>query len=48
MYRANGTAREALPLVIRDLHARGFRIVPVGELLAAGGQDRLPAAAVRR
>lgn len=38
MYRANGTAREALPLVIRGLQARGFRIVPVGELLATGGR----------
>lgn len=36
MYRANGTAREALPLVIRGLQARGFRVVSVGELLAAG------------
>lgn len=39
MYRANGTAREALPLVIRGLQARGFRIVSVGELLAAGPPD---------
>lgn len=48
MYRSNRTAREALPLVIEGLQARGFRIVPVGELLAAGGRDRLPAAGVRR
>jgi peptidoglycan/xylan/chitin deacetylase (PgdA/CDA1 family) len=48
MYRANRTAREALPLVIRGLQARGFEIVPVGELIAAGGRDRLPAASVRR
>jgi peptidoglycan/xylan/chitin deacetylase (PgdA/CDA1 family) len=48
MYRANGTAREALPLVIRGLQARGFRIVPVGELLAAGRRESLPVAAVRR
>ena len=48
LYCANRTAREALPLVIRGLHARGFRIVPVSELLAAGGRDRLPAAADRR
>ncbi|HLL31082.1 MAG TPA: polysaccharide deacetylase family protein, partial [Allosphingosinicella sp.] len=34
MYRANRTAREAVPLVIEGLHARGFRIVTVGELLA--------------
>lgn len=45
MYRANRTAREALPLVIRGLQARGFKIVTVSELLAAGGRDRLPAAA---
>ena len=48
MYRANGTAREALPLVIRGLQRRGFRIVPVGQLLAASGGDGLPADAVRR
>lgn len=48
MYRANGTAREALPLVVQGLRARGFRIVPVGELLAAGGGDSLPAGAVGR
>ncbi|HEX8625223.1 MAG TPA: polysaccharide deacetylase family protein [Allosphingosinicella sp.] len=48
MYRSNDTAREALPLVIRGLQARGFRIVTVGELLAAGRRDRLPAASVRR
>jgi peptidoglycan/xylan/chitin deacetylase (PgdA/CDA1 family) len=48
MYRPNGTAREALPLVLSGLQARGFEIVPVGELLAAGGRDALPAAAARR
>jgi peptidoglycan/xylan/chitin deacetylase (PgdA/CDA1 family) len=48
MYRPNGTARDALPRVIRGLRARGFRIVPVGELLAAAGGDRLPADAPRR
>jgi peptidoglycan/xylan/chitin deacetylase (PgdA/CDA1 family) len=48
MYRSNGTAREALPLVLEGLRKRGFRIVPVGELLAAGGRDGLPAAAVQR
>jgi peptidoglycan/xylan/chitin deacetylase (PgdA/CDA1 family) len=48
MYRANGTAREALPLVIKGLRERGFRIVTVGELLAAGRRDGLPAAAARR
>lgn len=40
MYRANGTAREALPLVIRGLQARGFRIVTVSELLKAGPGSR--------
>lgn len=39
MYRANGTARAALPLVIRGLQARGFRIVSVGELIAAARAD---------
>ncbi|HEX9947545.1 MAG TPA: polysaccharide deacetylase family protein [Allosphingosinicella sp.] len=48
MYRANRTAREAVPLVIEGLQARGFRIVPVGELLAAGGRDGLPAAGAAR
>jgi peptidoglycan/xylan/chitin deacetylase (PgdA/CDA1 family) len=47
MYRPNGTAREALPLVIRGLEARGFTIVPVRELLAAS-RDRLPAAPAPR
>ena len=36
MYRANGTARAALPLVIEGLQARGFKVVSVGELLRAG------------
>ncbi|HYJ28958.1 MAG TPA: polysaccharide deacetylase family protein [Allosphingosinicella sp.] len=48
MYRSNRTAREALPLVIEGLQARGFRIVPVGELLAVGRRDGLPAAPVQR
>lgn len=48
MYRPNGTARDALPLVIRGLQRRGFRIVPVGELLAQAGRDGLPAPAVQR
>lgn len=34
MYPANETARRALPLVLEGLQARGFRIVPVGELIA--------------
>lgn len=33
MYAGNRIAREALPLVVRGLEARGLRIVPVGELL---------------
>ena len=33
MYRANGTAREALPFVIQGLKARGFEVVGVEELL---------------
>lgn len=48
MYGANGTAREALPLVIRGLRARGFRIVSVGELLSQAERDGLPAPAVQR
>lgn len=36
MYRSNGTARDALPLVIKGLQARGFRLVTVSELLASG------------
>jgi peptidoglycan/xylan/chitin deacetylase (PgdA/CDA1 family) len=33
MYPANRVARDALPLVVRGLEARGLRIVTVGELL---------------
>jgi peptidoglycan-N-acetylglucosamine deacetylase len=33
MYRANRLAREALPLIVHGLRARGYRIVTVGELL---------------
>ena len=33
MYRPNRIAREALPLVLRGLAERGFRVVTVGELL---------------
>jgi peptidoglycan/xylan/chitin deacetylase (PgdA/CDA1 family) len=36
MYRSNRTAREALPLIIEGLARRGFRMVTVSELLAAG------------
>jgi peptidoglycan/xylan/chitin deacetylase (PgdA/CDA1 family) len=38
MYSANRTAREALPLVVRGLQARGLRIVTVGELLRQRAQ----------
>ena len=48
MYSANGTARDALPLVIRGLQQRGFRIVSVGELLSQAERDGLPAPAVQR
>ena len=37
MYRHNDTARAALPIVLRELQARGYEIVPVGELLSAAG-----------
>jgi peptidoglycan/xylan/chitin deacetylase (PgdA/CDA1 family) len=33
MYRSNQVARDALPLVVEGLQARGFKIVSVGELL---------------
>ncbi|HEX5181641.1 MAG TPA: polysaccharide deacetylase family protein [Allosphingosinicella sp.] len=33
MYSHNGNARAALPLVLRGLQARGFKVVTVGELL---------------
>jgi peptidoglycan/xylan/chitin deacetylase (PgdA/CDA1 family) len=33
MYSHNGPARAALPMVVRGLQSRGFRIVTVGELL---------------
>lgn len=36
MYRANGTARAALPLVIEGLQKRGFEVVGVEELLRRG------------
>jgi peptidoglycan-N-acetylglucosamine deacetylase len=38
MYRNNQTAREALPLVLDGLKAKGYHVVPVGELLAVGRQ----------
>jgi peptidoglycan/xylan/chitin deacetylase (PgdA/CDA1 family) len=34
MYRTNPVAREALPLVLEGLRARGYRVVSVSELLA--------------
>jgi peptidoglycan-N-acetylglucosamine deacetylase len=34
MYRHNQTARDALPLVLDGLKAKGYRVVPVGKLLA--------------
>jgi peptidoglycan/xylan/chitin deacetylase (PgdA/CDA1 family) len=37
MYSGNRVAREALPLVVRGLEARGLRIVTVGELLRHRG-----------
>jgi len=33
MYRSNGVAREALPLIVEGLARRGFRMVTVSELL---------------
>lgn len=36
MYAGNASARAALPLVVRGLQARGFRIVRVGELIDLG------------
>jgi peptidoglycan/xylan/chitin deacetylase (PgdA/CDA1 family) len=47
MYGGNEAAREALPLVIEGLQARGFEVVSVGELLRRGGAaagQRTPAA----
>jgi peptidoglycan-N-acetylglucosamine deacetylase len=37
MYRHNQTAKAALPLVLDGLRAKGYRIMPVGELLAFSG-----------
>lgn len=37
MYPANRTARDALPMILDGLAARGLRVVSVGELLAQGG-----------
>jgi peptidoglycan/xylan/chitin deacetylase (PgdA/CDA1 family) len=34
MYRHNQTARDALPLVLDGLKAKGYRVVPVGELIS--------------
>ncbi|GGE91076.1 polysaccharide deacetylase family protein [Sphingomonas prati] len=35
MYRANGTARAALPAILDGLEAKGLRVVTVSELIAA-------------
>ena len=35
MYRANQTARDALPLILEGLRAKGLRAVSVGELAAS-------------
>ena len=43
MYRSNGTARNALPLVIEGLQARGLEVVSVGELLRGAGDRRATA-----
>ena len=42
MYSPNDVAREALPLVVRGLRARGFRLVTVSELLRHRTQDAAP------
>lgn len=34
MYRINATGREALPAILAGLKAKGYEIVPVGQLLA--------------
>ncbi len=34
MYRHNQTAKDALPLILEGLKAKGYRVVTVGELLA--------------
>lgn len=36
MYRSGETARQALPLILEGLRARGYRAVSVGELLRRG------------
>jgi peptidoglycan/xylan/chitin deacetylase (PgdA/CDA1 family) len=40
MYSSNRVARDALPLVMEGLQARGFRVVTVGELLKRREPDR--------
>ena len=40
MYKSNRVAREALPLVVDGLKARGFRVVTVGELLGDRAEPR--------
>jgi peptidoglycan/xylan/chitin deacetylase (PgdA/CDA1 family) len=39
MYSANATERAALPLILDGLAKRGFRMVTVSELLAAGAKE---------
>lgn len=38
MYSSNRTAREALPLVLQGLHAKGLQVVTVGRLLEEEGR----------
>jgi peptidoglycan-N-acetylglucosamine deacetylase len=40
MYRNNQTARDALPLVLDRLESKGYRVVPVSELLAVGRRTK--------
>lgn len=40
MYSANQTERDALPLILEGLTARGYRMVTVSELIAAGREAR--------
>ena len=40
IYRANATARAALPMILEGLEARGLRAVPVSELLDTAADPR--------
>jgi peptidoglycan/xylan/chitin deacetylase (PgdA/CDA1 family) len=42
MYRGNQTARDALPLILDGLQAKGLRAVSVGELIASAGAGTSP------